>query len=147
MVGFYNNKNIDISGRIIKYNEGNNNKELEVGRFSNKIVLENSPGQAGRLSLRVGIMLFNEGITLSYAKSFGGVDENNNLIKDYTPFTPFACLSDKTEPRPFVRFYDPKIEEKQLYSRGPIIVHGGSAYAFYDYQEEGTGRLIRSLAC
>ena len=147
MVGFYNNKNLDASERIIKCKEGDENMKLEVGRFSNKVVLENSPGQAGRLSLRVGIMLFNEGITLSYAESIKGVDENNNPIKDYSPFTPFACLSDKTEPRPFVLFYDPKIEESQPYSRGPIVVHGGSTSAFYDYKEEGTGKLIRSIAC
>lgn len=81
--------------------------ELEVGRFSNKVVLKNNPGQAGRLSLRVGITLFNEGITLSYAESFEGVDNNTN-IKDYSPFIPYVCLSDKTKPRPFVLYYDPK---------------------------------------
>ena len=147
MVGFYNNKNLNVSERIIKCKEGNENMELEVGRFSNKVVLENRPGDAGRLSLRVGITFFNEGITLSYAESIKGVDKNNNLIKDYCPFTPFACLSDKTDPRPFVLFYDPKIEVNQPYSRGPIVVHGGSTSAFYDYKEEGTGRLIRSIAC
>ena len=56
-------------------------------------------------------MLFNEGITLSYAKSFWGVDENNNLIKDYTPFTPFACLSDKTEPRLLSYFMTQKLKK------------------------------------
>ena len=139
-------KDLDISERIIKCKNENDNMELEVGRFSNKVILENNPGQAGRLSLRVGIVLFNEGITLSYAEFFEGVDNNNNNIKDYSPFTPFPCLSDKTEPRPFVLFYDPKIEDNQPYYRGPIVVYGGATSAFYDYKEEGTGRLIRSIS-
>ena len=71
---------------------------------------------------------------------------SNNNIKDYSPFTPFACLSDKTESRPFVLFYDPKIENNQTFSRGPIIVHEGSTYAFYDYKEEETGRIITSIS-
>ena len=95
------------------------NMELEVENFNNKFVLINSPGQTGRLSLRVGIILFNEGITLSYADSFEGKD-NNNKIKDYSPFTQFSCLSNKTEPKPFILFYDSKIEENQSYSRGQL---------------------------
>lgn len=119
MADFYNNKNLDISERTIKSNEGNDNMELEVENFNNKFVLINSPGQTGRLSLRVGIILFNEGITLSYADSFEGKD-NNNKIKDYSPFTQFSCLSNKTEPKPFILFYDSKIEENQSYSRGQL---------------------------
>ena len=37
----------------------------------------------------------------------------------------------------------PKVETK----RGPIVLHGGFTSAFYDFQEDGTGRLVISIAC
>ena len=95
-----------------------------------------SPGDLQRFSLRIGIEKFNEGITLSYAETLDNSD-------DYFPFTPFAYLSDKSKERPFILYYDPKISEE----RGPIVVHGGFTSAFYDFQLEGTGKLLISIVC
>ena len=30
---------------------------------------------------------------------------------------------------------------------GPIVVHGGFTSAFYDFEQNGTGRLVISIAC
>ena len=79
---------------------------------------------------------FSEGITLSYA-------ETPNNSEDYSPFTPFAYLTDPNNKRPFILYYDPKVET----GRGPIVVHGGFTSAFYDFQQDGTGRLVISIAC
>ena len=79
---------------------------------------------------------FSEGITLSYA-------ETPNHSEDYSPFIPFAYLTDPNNKNPFILYYDPKIET----GRGPIVVHGGFTSAFYDFQQDGTGRLVISIAC
>ena len=139
MEGNYNN---DIKEeKIIKVNDKKDDNTIRSGKFCNEIKLNEKPGQEERLSLRVGIILFNEGITLSYAKP---LDDNNK--NDYSPFKVFACLSDKKEARPFILYYDPIITKKNN-SRGPIVVHGGFTSAFYDFKEEGTGRLVISIAC
>ena len=91
-----------------------------------------------RYSLRHGITEFHEGITLSYAKT---IDNSNNFL----PFRPFAYLTDKTKEKPFILYYEPLIEEKK--SRGPIVVHGGFTSAFYEFTNEGTGKLLSSIAC
>ena len=54
--------------------------------FENEQFLE-SLGETDRLSLRIGLNRFSEGITLSYAETF---DNSEN----YTPFKPFAYLTD-----------------------------------------------------
>ena len=117
-----------------------NKEEIKSGEFSNDVKLKDKPGEEDRLSMRVGLKVFNEGITLSYAYS---LDQNK---KNYSPFKVFACLSDKTESKPFILYYDPIIN-KNNFSRGPIVVHGGFTSAFYDFKEEGTGRLVISIAC
>ena len=133
MKGSYNNE--DPEERFI-YVKGA--QKAKNGFFKSENFLE-SPGKAERLSLRIGLNKFSEGITLSYAETF---DNSEN----YTPFTPFAYLSHPTELRPFILYYDPKIRNEEI-SRGPIVVHGGFTSAFYDFQEEGTGRLVISIAC
>ena len=136
MVGNYNNPNKE--GKNIFVNE---EKGIKSGKFCQDTILKDKPGEKDRLSLRVGIKVFNEGITLSYAKS---LDKTNN--HNYSPFTAFSCLSDKTEEKPFILYYDPIIN-KNNFSRGPIVVHGGFTSAFYDFKKEGTGRLVISIAC
>jgi len=79
-----------------------------------------------RKSLRIGLIKFNEGITLSYAEK---IDKNKN----YEPFTPFAFTE---VGKPFILFYDPNINTDP---RGPIVVHGGYTSAFYEFHNEGTG--------
>ena len=133
MKGSYNNEN--PKERFI-YVEGT--QKAKNGFFRSENFLE-SPGKAERLSLRIGLNKFSEGITLSYAETF---DNSEN----YAPFTPFAYLSDPTKLRPFILYYDPKINNKEI-SRGPIVVHGGFTSAFYDFQQDGTGRLVISIAC
>ena len=131
MKGSYNNKNPEK--RFI-YEKGTRN--IGYGYFQPEHFLK-CPGKANkRLSLRIGINKFNEGITLSYAKTF---DNSEN----YKPFIPFAYLSDPENKRPFILYYDPEIE----IGRGPIVIHGGFTSAFYDFQQEGTGRLVISIAC
>lgn len=93
-----------------------------------------------RLSLRVGIEFFNEGITLSYAKT---KDNSNN----YEPFIPIAYLTDKKKEKVFILYYDPIIDPLKKYNRGPIVVHGGFTSAFYEFTNKGTGQLIISIAC
>ena len=134
MKGNYNNENPEE--RFIYEKEDNNSKN---GFFQPEHFLE-SPGKAHiRLSLRIGLNKFSEGITLSYAETFDNSE-------DYRPFTPFAYLTDPGRKRPFILYYDPKIEtiEKR---QGPIVVHGGFTSAFYDFQQDGTGRLVISIAC
>ena len=132
MKGNYNNK--DPEGRFI-YEEGT--KDVVNGFFQPDHFLS-PPGKADkRLSLRIGLHKFSEGITLSYAEK---IDKSK---EDYTPFTPFAYLSDRENKRPFILYYDPKVETGQ----GPIVIHGGFTSAFYDFNEDGTGRLVISIAC
>ena len=133
MKGNYNNKN--PLERFI-YVEGS--QKSENGFFTSEQFLK-SPGKADRLSLRIGLNKFSEGITLSYAETF---DNSEN----YSPFTPFAYLTDPSKKRPFILYYDPKIKKGDI-SRGPIVVHGGFTSAFYDFKEDGTGRLVISIAC
>ena len=124
------NENID---RFI-YEKGHNRNKN--GYFEPDQFLK-CPGKADkRLSLRIGLIKFSEGISLSYA-------ETSDNSEDYSPFTPFAYLTDPTKRRPFILYYDPKVETK----RGPIVLHGGFTSAFYDFQEDGTGRLVISIAC
>ena len=66
------------------YDEKDNKK---FGTSSKKIFFY-KPGKTERFSLRVGLIEFNEGITLSYAQTF---DKSNN----YYPFIPFAYLLKK----------------------------------------------------
>ena len=136
MVGNYNNPNKEEKNIFV-----NEEKGIKSGKFCQDTQLKDKPGEKDRLSLRVGIKVFNEGITLSYAKS---LDEKNK--HNYSPFTPFSCLSDKSEEKSFILYYDPIIN-KNGFSRGPIVVHGGFTSAFYDFEKEGTGRLVTSIAC
>ena len=132
MKGSYNNK--DPKGRFI-FEEGT--KDVKNGYFQHEHFLP-CPGKANiRLSLRIGLHTFSEGITLSYAEK---IDNN----KDYSPFVPFAYLSDPESKKPFILYYDPKIEPGK---GGPIVVHGGFTSAFYDFEQTGTGRLVISIAC
>ena len=131
MKGSYNNENEE--GKFI-YVKGT--KGIKNGYFEPDNLLK-SPGKASRrLSLRIGLKTFSEGVTLSYAETF---DNSEN----YRPFTPFAYLSDPDKKRPFILYYDPKVETKM----GPIVVHGGFTSAFYDFEQNGTGRLVISIAC
>ena len=138
-------------GKINFEMKGNYNNEVEQNRFiyekdSEKINgngffqpdhFLKVPGKANeRFSLRIGLNKFSEGITLSFA-------ETSNNSEDYSPFTPFAYLTDPNNKRPFILYYDPKVET----GRGPIVVHGGFTSAFYDFQQDGTGRLVISIAC
>ena len=118
------------------------NSELyknKCGTFS-QIIFYDKIGKKERFSLRLGLVKFNEGITLSYAETY---DNSEN----YSPFTPFAYLSKKDGEKPFILYCDPKINENKEFSRGPIIIHGGFTSAFYDFTFEGTGRLIISMSC
>ena len=131
MKGSYNND--DPQGRFI-FVKGT--KDVKNGYFQPEHFIK-CPGKANkRLSLRIGLNTFSEGITLSYAETF---DKSEN----YRPFTPFAYLSDPINKRPFILYYDPKIET----GKGPIVVHGGFTSAFYDFEQTGTGRLVISIAC
>jgi hypothetical protein len=95
MKGSYNNENPE--GRFI-FEKGT--KNTVNGYFQPEHFLK-PPGKAQkRLSLRIGLNTFSEGITLSYAKTF-------DKSEDYRPFTPFAYLSDKEHKRPFILYYDP----------------------------------------
>jgi len=130
-------RNRSIDSNI--YVEGSRkNCNGKIGTFSN-IDFLSSPGTKQRYSLRIGIEKFFEGETLSYAKK---IDVKSN----YEPFTPFAYLTDQTEEKPFILYYDPKIKEEGP-SRGPIVVHGGFTSAFYEFNNEGTGKLVISIAC
>ena len=95
MKGSYNNE--DPTKRFI-YEKGT--KDIINGFFQPKDIIDN-PGKAKtRLSLRIGLNRFNEGITLSYAETF---DNSEN----YSPFVPFAYLTDPDHKRPFILYYDP----------------------------------------
>ena len=126
MKGNYNNPN--PKERFI-YEEGT--QKNKNGFFKRDHFLE-SPGETDRLSLRIGLYRFSEGITLSYAET--------SDKSDYSPFVPFAYLTDPEKKRPFILYYDPKIKGK--ISRGPIVIHGGFTSAFYDFQEDGAGKLV-----
>ena len=129
MTGNYNNTN--AQERYI-YEKGK--QKSKNGFFTPEHFLE-PPGKAKeRLSLRIGLNKFSEGITLSYAETSDGSE-------NYTPFEPFAYLTNPEKKRPFILYYDPKIKEKG-FSRGPIVVHGGFTSAFYDFKEDGTGRFV-----
>ena len=132
MKGSYNN---EIPEKRFIFEKGSQNNGN--GFFTSEHFLE-SPGKAERLSLRIGLNKFSEGITLSYAETF---DKSEN----YKPFTPFAYLTDPKNRRPFILYYDPKIKGDN--SRGPIVVHGGFTSAFYDFEQDGTGRLVISISC
>jgi len=115
-----------------------------------------------RLSLRLGLLKFNEGDTVSFAYD---EDSNKTLCSEdeLRSFTPFAFTTkDVNPPQPFILFYDPKIKGDQIRyyldgkerifeepPRGPIVIHGGFTSAFGDFSqdEKGTGRLIVSIAC
>ena len=131
MKGSYNN---EIEANRFIFEEGT--KGIKNGFFTHEHFLK-CPGKATRrLSLRIGLHTFSEGITLSYAEK---IDNS----KDYSPFVPFAYLTDPDYKRPFILYYDPKVETHQ----GPIVVHGGFTSAFYDFEQTGTGRLVISIAC
>ena len=87
----------------------------------------------------VGVEKFFEGKTLSYAKA-------NDNSDNFEPFTPFAYLTDNKEDKAFILFYDPQIDPKKEFNRGPIVVHGGFTSAFYEFNEDGTGQFIKSIA-
>ena len=132
MKGSYNNNN--EQNRFI-YEKGS--EKMNGNGFFQPDHFLKVPGKADkRYSLRIGLNKFSEGITLSYA-------ETPNNSEDYSPFTPFAYLTDPNNKRPFILYYDPKIET----GRGPIVLHGGFTSAFYDFQQDGTGRLVISIAC
>ena len=133
MKGCYNNEKPEE--RFIYEKDTQSSKN---GFFKPEHFIE-SPGKAERLSLRIGLNRFSEGITLSYAETFDGSD-------NYSPFIPFAYLTDPEKQRPFILYYDPKIK-KEGNSRGPIVLHRGFTSAFYDFQEDGTGRLVISIGC
>ena len=131
MKGNYNNENKE--GRFIFAKD---TKVEKNGFFQPDFTLD-PPGKAKqRLSLRIGLYKFSEGITLSYASTF---DDSEN----YCPFTPFAFTSDPEHKRPFILYYDPKVET----GKGPIVIHGGFTSAFYDFEQDGTGKLVISIAC
>ncbi|OUM69791.1 hypothetical protein PIROE2DRAFT_57210 [Piromyces sp. E2] len=137
MKGNYNEP--DFRKKYIVSMNPNNKNEKKHGKFKKDIKLS-PPGKCyDRLSLRPGLVIFSEGITLSYA-------ECSNRIEDYSPFTPFAYLTDKSKERPFILYYDPKMKEGKI-NQGPIVVHGGFTSGFYDFSFEGTGRLVTSIAC
>jgi len=128
-----NYKNEKNEEKFIYVKDDKNSKN---GFFEPETFLK-SPGKADiRLSLRIGLNRFSEGTTPSNAETFDGSE-------NYSPFTPFAYLTDQRKKRPFILYYDPKVE----IGRGPIVIHGGFTSAFYDFNEEGTGRLVISIAC
>ena len=118
--------------RFIYEEESQNSKN---GFFRKEHFLS-SPGKADTLSLRIGLSSFSEGITLSYA-------ETSDNSEDYKPFIPFTYFTDPQKKKSFILYYEPQIE----IGRGPIVLHGGFTSAFYDFQEDGTGRLVISIAC
>jgi len=138
MKGNYNQPDFNKKYVVaFNYNNINNNKN---GTFKSEVKLP-PPGECNeRISLRPGLIRFSEGITLSYA-------ECTNQIEDYSPFIPFAYLTDTSKERPFILYYDPKIKKDKEINQGPIVVHGGFTSAFYDFTFDGTGRLITSIAC
>eukprot|EP00833_Pecoramyces_ruminatium_P015995 jgi/Orpsp1_1/1190027/evm.model.d7180000076217.1 len=114
--------------------------ESKNGKFKSDIKLP-YPGECkDRISLRPGLVKFSEGITLSYA-------ECSDKVEDYSPFIPFAYLTDASKERPFILYYDPKMKKDREINQGPIVVHGGFTSAFYDFSFDGTGRLVTSIAC
>ena len=117
------------------------NSKSKRATFDSRLLLDYiGKEETKRLSLRVGMKYFNEGITLSYAKTY---DNSEN----YEPFNAFAYLTDKEKDKPFILYYDPKIDPLKVDNRGPIVVHGGFTSAFYEFTKEGTGLLIISIAC
>jgi len=137
MKGNYNQPDPDKK-YIVSLNP-NNVDENKNGKFKYDTKLP-PPGECkDRISLRPGLIKFSEGITLSYAET---IDSS----EDYSPFTPFAYLTDTSKERPFILYYDPKIKDKET-NQGPIVVHGGFTSAFYDFKSDGTGRLVTSTAC
>jgi len=136
MKGNYNQP--DFNKKYITPLKPNQSKN---GKFKPEIKLP-PPGKCNdRLSLRPGLIKFNEGITLSYA-------ECPNGLNDYSPFIPFAYLTDMKKERPFILYYDPKMKaQAQAINQGPIVIHGGFTSAFYDFKFDGTGRLVTSIAC
>lgn len=106
----------------------NDNDIKKSGKFINGDYIE-SPGNSTRFFPTVGVLKFFEGITLSYA-------EKKDKNKEIELFKPIAYLSDKNNERPFILYYDPKInEDKNKISRGPIVVHGGLTSAFYEFNK------------
>ena len=139
MTGNYINKDTEINekGKIYRMNE---NEIKKSGKFINEYTIE-TPRNKLRFFPTVGVIVFNEGITLSYA-------ERIDKTKEIELFKPIAYLSDKEHKRSFILYYDPKIndEKENKISRGPIIVHGGLTSAFYEFKLEGTGKIIKSIA-
>eukprot|EP00833_Pecoramyces_ruminatium_P013647 jgi/Orpsp1_1/1187679/evm.model.d7180000059405.1 len=138
MGGNYNQP--DFNKKYIVSMNSNNRDRNKNGTFKNEIKLP-PPGKCiDRISLRAGLVRFSEGITLSYAKC-------RKKIKDYSPFIPFAYLTDTKKEKPFILYYDPKIKTEREINQGPIVIHGGFTSAFYDFSFDGTGRLVTSIAC
>ncbi|ORX61262.1 hypothetical protein BCR36DRAFT_408210 [Piromyces finnis] len=137
MKGNYNQP--DFNKKYIVSLNPKNINENKNGKFKPDIKIP-PPGKCkDRISLRPGLRKFSEGITLSYAEC---ADKGNN----YSPFIPFAYLTDTTKERPFILYYDPKMNDGDI-NQGPIVVHGGFTSAFYDFSFDGTGRLVTSIAC
>ena len=128
--------------------KGSYNNEKEEGRFIYEIGIkdvknnyfqhEHFPPCKGksdkRLSLSIGLHKFNEGITLSYAEK---IDNSKN----YSPFVPFAYLSNPYKKRTFILNYDPKGETGE----GPIVVHGGFPKVFIILKKMGLEDLLFQL--
>ena len=130
---YIRNKNSD--GIIYRMNE---NEKLNA-KFDNKTTIE-TPRKRKRYFPAIGVFKFYEGITLSYAEK---IKKENEIEL----FKPIAYLSDMENLRPFILYYDPKVsEDKNQISRGPIVIHGGLTSAFYEYDYDGTGSIIKSIA-
>ncbi|KAA6391978.1 MAG: putative NEK protein kinase, partial [Streblomastix strix] len=136
------------------------NEVASIGSF-NPILHLDAPGPAKqRLTLRPGLIHFQEGNTISYAVN--DKDQPLTTADQLWPFTPFAWTSENVDPpNPFILFFDPKIPpesnaqycsdtcEEATPSPGPIVLHGGFTSAFSEFGEDetGTGRLIINIAC
>ena len=134
---YVRNPNID---KYIKVRNDSSSDSKRATFDSKELLFPPGKGEIKRLSLRVGMKYFNEGITLSYAKTY---DNSNN----YEPFSAFAYSTDDKKDKAIILYYDPKINPNNKYNRGPIVVHGGFTSAFYEFTNEGTGKLIISIAC
>ena len=86
MIGNYINKDTEINekGKIYRMND---NEIKKSGKFVNEYIIE-TPGNKIRFFPTVGVIVFNEVITLFYA-------ERRDKTKDIELFKPVAYLSDK----------------------------------------------------
>ncbi|KAA6401690.1 MAG: putative CAMK family protein kinase [Streblomastix strix] len=128
--------------------------------FSPKVHLEAPGPSKKRISLRLGLIKFSEGNTISFA-----VDEKVRPLttaEQLWPFTAFAWTSENVDPlHPFIQFFDPKISKESeasycsetcqgsTLSPGPIVLLGGFTSAFSEFgeDEKGSGRLVVSITC